>query len=88
MIKLDDFEQDILQSVESNEWKRKGELKERIIELQHTIKNQNKKALSIRVSENDLYILKQKALENAIPYQNIIQMLIHQYSANKIRLSV
>ena len=47
MIKLDDFEQDILQSVESNEWKRKGELKERIIELQNTIKNENKKALSI-----------------------------------------
>lgn len=88
MIKLDDFEQDILQSVENNEWIQKGEVKERIAELQHTIKNQNKKALSIRVSENDLYILKQKALENAIPYQNIIQMLIHQYSANKIRLSV
>jgi predicted DNA binding CopG/RHH family protein len=88
MIKLDEFEQDILQSVENNEWERKGEMKERIAELQRTIKNQNKKALSIRVSENDLYVLKQKALENAIPYQNIIQMLIHQYSANKIRLSV
>ncbi len=48
MIKLDDFEQDILQSVESNEWKRKGELKERIIELQNTIKNENKKALYSR----------------------------------------
>ena len=66
----------------------KGNLNERTKELQSYIKNQKKKAISIRVSENDIYELKKKALANSIPYQNIIQMLIHQYATNKIKLNV
>ena len=88
MNKYDEFEKEILESVEGGEWVSKGNLNERTKELQSYIKNQKKKAISIRVSENDIYELKKKALENAIPYQNIIQMLIHQYANNKIRLDV
>ena len=88
MPKLDDFEKDILESVENDEWQSKGDLNERTKELQSYLKNQKKKAISIRISENDLYKLKKKALENAIPYQNLIQMLIHQYATNKIKVSV
>jgi len=88
MPKLDDFEKDILESVEKNEWQSKGSLDERTKELQSYLKNQKKKAISIRISENDLYELKKKAHENAIPYQNLIQMLIHQYATNKIKINV
>ena len=88
MNELDNFEKDILESVEGEEWVSRGNLDERTKELQSHIKNQKKKAISIRVSENDIYELKKKALENSIPYQNIIQMLIHQYATNKIRLNV
>jgi len=88
MIKLDEYEKDILQSVESGEWESKNNLNERLIELQSYIKNQKKKAISIRVNENDIYELKKKALENSIPYQNIIQILIHQFATNKIQLSM
>jgi predicted DNA binding CopG/RHH family protein len=88
MITLDEYEQDILQSVENGEWQSKENLDIRIQELQSYIKNQKKKAISIRVNENDIYELKKKALENSIPYQNIIQMLIHQFATNKIRLAV
>jgi predicted DNA binding CopG/RHH family protein len=52
------------------------------------VKNQKKKAISIRISENDIYKLKKKALESGVPHQNIIQMLIHQFVSNKIHLSV
>ena len=38
--------------------------------------------------ENDLYELKRKALENSIPYQNLIQILVHQYATNKINLQI
>ena len=86
MSNLDEFEKDILESVEGNEWVSVGNLNERTKELQSYIKNQKKKAISVRVSENDIYELKKKALENSIPYQNIIQMLIHQYNTNKINL--
>lgn len=88
MNNLDEFEKEILESVESGEWVSKSNPHERTKELQSYIKHQKKKAISVRVSENDIYELKKKALENAIPYQNIIQMLIHQYATNKIKLNI
>lgn len=88
MTNLDKFEQDILQSVESGEWKSKDNTNDRLLELQSYIKNQKKKAISLRVNENDIYELKKKALENSIPYQNLIQILIHQFATNKIQLNM
>ena len=85
---LDEFEKDILQSVDANEWKSKNNTKERLKELQSYIKNEKKKAISLRLSENDIYELKKKALENSIPYQNLVQVLIHQFVTNKIKLDV
>jgi len=85
---LDEYEQDILQSVEAGEWESKNNVDERLLELQSYIKHQKKKAISIRVNENDIYELKKKALENSIPYQNLIQILIHQFVTNKIELSM
>jgi predicted DNA binding CopG/RHH family protein len=87
-INLDDEEQAILDSVENGEWQSKGHIKERMAELQHYLKHEKKKAVSIRLSENDLYELKRKSLESGVPYQNIIQMLVHQYASNKIHLEV
>ncbi|MDO8455178.1 MAG: CopG family antitoxin [Sulfurimonas sp.] len=88
MITLDEYEKDILKSVEAGEWKSKNNMDNRIRELQSHIKNQKKKAISLRLNENDIYELKKKALENSIPYQNLIQMLVHQFATNKIKLSV
>ena len=88
MIDLDEYETDILQSVENDEWQSRGNIDNRIKELQSYVKNQKKKAISIRVGENDIYELKKKALESGVPYQNIIQMLIHQFASNKIQMSV
>ncbi len=87
-IKLDDDEQAILESVEQEEWRSKGNISSRIIELQAYLKQEKKKAVSVRLSENDLYELKRKSLENGIPYQNVIQMLVHQYTSNKIHLDI
>ena len=40
------------------------------------------------IVENDkVYEIKKKALENGIPYQNLIQILLHQYAQNRINLS-
>jgi len=88
MTNLDAYEADILQSVENGEWESRGNIDSRIKELQSYIKNQKKKAISIRVGENDIYELKKKALESGVPYQNIIQMLIHQFASNKIQISI
>jgi predicted DNA binding CopG/RHH family protein len=88
MMNLDEYESDIVQSVENGEWQSRGNIDSRIKELQSYIRNQKKKAISIRISENDIYEIKKKALESGIPYQNIIQMLIHQFATNKIQLSI
>ena len=85
---LDTFEQDILNSVENDKWQSKGDIQERLAELQGFLKHEKKKAVSIRLSENDLYELKRKSLENGVPYQNIIQILVHQYTSNKIHLDI
>jgi len=87
-IKLDDEEQAILDSVEAGEWQSKGQINDRVAELQAYLKQEKKKAVSVRLSENDLYELKRKSLENGIPYQNVIQMLVHQYISNKIHLDL
>ncbi len=47
-----------------------------------------KKAISIRLSESDLYLLKKKALATGLSYQNIIQSLVHQYTHDKIKASL
>ena len=88
MLDLDEYETDLLQSVENGEWQSRGNIDERMKELQSYVKNQKKKAISIRVGENDIYELKKKALESGVPYQNIIQMLIHQFVSNKIKMSI
>ena len=88
MIVLDEYETELLQSVENGEWQSRGNIDERMKELQSYVKNQKKKAISIRVGENDIYELKKKALESGVPYQNIIQMLIHQFASNKIQMSI
>ena len=88
MIKLDKFEKEILKSLGNDEWQSKGNLDKRLHQLKGYIKNQKKKPISIRLSENDLYELKRKALENSIPYQNLIQILVHQYATNKIKLQI
>ncbi len=85
---LDAYEQDILNSVENDEWQSKGNIKERLKELQNFLKHEKKKSLSITLSERDLYELKRKSLENGIPYQDLIQLLVHQYTSNKIHLDV
>jgi predicted DNA binding CopG/RHH family protein len=88
MLDLDEYEIELLQSVENEEWQSRGNIDERMKELRFFVKNQKKKAISIGVGENDIYELKKKALESGVPYQNIIQMLIHQFASNKIQMSI
>ena len=38
--------------------------------------------------EKDLLIIKRKATENGLPYQSLINVLIHQYAEGKIVLNM
>ena len=50
--------------------------------------NQEKKQISINLKRSDLDMIKQKADDIGISYQNIIQALIHNYTTNKISINI
>ena len=83
-------EEEIVSYIESGNAKSVRHVKEEISRYTQMAKEQTskKKAISIRLSESDLYLLKKKALSTGISYQNIIQSLIHQYTHDKIKASL
>ena len=44
--------------------------------------------VNLRINEKDLLVIKRKATENGLPYQSLINVLIHQYAEGKITLSM
>lgn len=50
--------------------------------------NQEKKQISINLKRADLDMVKQRADDIGISYQNIIQALVHNYTTNKISLTI
>lgn len=50
-LNLDRFEQDILGTVENNEWQSKGDIKIRLFELQSFLRNEKKKGVPVRFLE-------------------------------------
>ncbi len=89
-IKLTPEEQEIVDYIESGKAKSVPNVKEEIARFTQIAKEQTskKKAISIRLSESDLYLLKKKALVTGLSYQNIIQSLVHQYTHGKIHASL
>ena len=47
-----------------------------------------KKQISINLKRSDLDFIKQRAKDIGIPYQSIIQSLVHNYSTNKLELKL
>ena len=41
--------------------------------------------MNIRISERDLRSLKIRALEEGIPYQTLVSMIIHKYLSGKLK---
>ncbi len=88
-MKLDAYEQEILDSYESGKTVSDGDVNEfnRKMKEYLMFTQKSKKSISVRVSENDLHDIKRKSIEIGIPYQNIIQSLIHSFNQGKITLS-
>ena len=88
-IPLDDEERDLIESVENREWiplseeeQRKSKAKAKMY-AEATMKKD--KRMNIRISERDLRDLKIKALEEGIPYQTLVSMVIHKYLSGKFK---
>ena len=77
---LDKEERELAESLEKEEWISDLTKKEKKQYEEYARYSLNKqKRINIRMSERDLKKIRAKAVEEEIPYQSLISMLIHKY---------
>jgi predicted DNA binding CopG/RHH family protein len=82
---LDEEEKELIRSVEKDEWVESRETaKQKKLAKEYAEATIRKdKRMNIRISERDLKNLKKKALEEGIPYQTMVSMVLHKYLAGR-----
>jgi predicted DNA binding CopG/RHH family protein len=84
-ISLDKDEKDLANSLENEEWisdLTKIERKQYEEYARYSLNKQRR--INIRMSERDFKKIRAKAIEEGIPYQSLISMLIHKYNDGKL----
>ncbi|MBI4824860.1 MAG: antitoxin [Nitrospirae bacterium] len=85
---LDKDEKELAISLEKEEWLSDLTKKEKKQYEEHARYSLNKqKRINIRMSERDLKKIRAKAIEEGIPYQSLITMLIHKYNEGKVLIN-
>jgi predicted DNA binding CopG/RHH family protein len=92
-MKMDHYETELLEALDREAPEEIGMDEERRRLLAEAAAEQlermeRRKQISLKIRESDLMIIKQKAKEVSIPYQNIIQALLHKYAKGEIRLEI
>ena len=81
MSKLENDEQKLLKSVESDEWRsipdREAEISRYRGYASATFKKDQR--INIRLSSKDLHALQKRALREGIPYQTLVASVLHKY---------
>jgi predicted DNA binding CopG/RHH family protein len=85
---LDKDEMELAKSLETEDWISDLTKKEKK-QLEEYARNSlmKQKRINIRMSERDLKKIQAKAIEEGIPYQSLISMLIHKYNEGKVSIS-
>ena len=80
-------EKTLLDSIEKGEWRSVGNKEDLIAELQQTATNTMLKdqRMNIRIGKRDLDGIKEKALEEGIPYQTLVASIIHKYVNGRLK---
>ncbi|MDI6744820.1 MAG: hypothetical protein QMD07_05520 [Thermodesulfovibrionales bacterium] len=85
---LDKEEKKLAKSLENEEWVSDLTKKEKKQYEEYARYSLNKqKRINIRMTERDLKKIRAKAIEEGIPYQSLISMLIHKYNEGKLSIS-
>ena len=85
---LDKDELELAKSLENEEWVSdltKKEKKEYEKYARYSLNKQRR--INIRMTERDLKKIRAKAIEEGIPYQSLISMLIHKYNEGKVSIN-
>ncbi len=87
---IDEEEKELLRTLKNDEWievENQEEYKTAAKEYaEATIKKD--KRMNIRISERDLKNLKIKAMEEGLPYQTLVSMVLHKYVSGKFKEKV
>jgi predicted DNA binding CopG/RHH family protein len=83
-------ELEILDDIEMGKYTSVPNLSDELLQAKKAAKNTitKTKNINIRVSEADILKLKSKSIEAGIPYQTIINALIHNYASGKLKLTI
>jgi len=85
---LDKDEMELARSLENEEWVSDLTKKEKKQYEEYARYSLNKqKRINIRMSERDLKKIRAKAIEEGIPYQSLISMLIHKNNEGKLSIN-
>jgi predicted DNA binding CopG/RHH family protein len=85
-VQLDKEEQELLESVERDEWQTVENLEEEVAKARAAARNFLKKdtRVNIRISTSDLDRLKRMAAYEGLPYQTLIASVLHKYAAGHL----
>ena len=82
---IDEEERDLIRSTEDDEWIEVGDIDRQKRQAREyaeaTIRKDRR--MNIRISERDLRNLKKRALEEGIPYQTMVSMILHKYLSGR-----
>jgi len=85
---LDKAEKDLAKSLDNEKWISDLTQKDKAQYTEYARYSLNKqKRINIRMSERDLVKIRAKAIEEGIPYQSLISMLIHKYNEGKLSIT-
>ena len=85
---LNKDERELARSLENEEWVSDLTKKQKKQYEEYARYSLNKqKRINIRMSELDLKKIRAKAIEEGIPYQSLISMLIHKYNEGKVSIN-
>ena len=82
---IDKDEMELARSLETEEWVSdltESEKKQYEEYARNSLTKQ--KRINIRMTERDLKKIQAKAIEEGLPYQSLISMLIHKYNEGKV----
>lgn len=90
---LDKYEEDLIKSVENDEWvevpNQKEEIEKIVAAAKYTLKKMKKnKRITIRVGSADLKLIQHKAIETGIPYQTLIASILRKFARGKMNIGV
>ncbi|PHS30497.1 MAG: antitoxin [Sulfurovum sp.] len=84
--KLNEDENELLDSLESGEWNSIDKLEEEITSHQKIARNTLKKdkRVNLRMSSKDLEAIKTYAVEEGLPYQTLMSSVLHKFITGRL----